>query len=112
MESTTPDFGLCLSHLPSRMRAAARVCRGGPSPLPGRTMRRRVQVGVVVLLALLASGVGVIAVGRVRQAATVMSCRNNSKQFGLALQNYHSTFDHFPVGKASGTTLPPDRRLG
>jgi prepilin-type processing-associated H-X9-DG protein len=71
-------------------------------------VRRRVQVAVVVLV----GAVGVIGVGRVRQAASRMKCRNNLKQFTSALQNYHATMDHFPSGTVPGTTSPPERRLG
>jgi hypothetical protein len=50
-------------------------------------MRRRVQVAVVLLLVLLAGGVGVVAVGRVRQAANLMRCQYNLYQVGLALHD-------------------------
>ena len=49
-------------------------------------MRLRVQVGVVVFLGLLVVGGGVIAVGRIRQAAMKMECRNHLKQMGISLQ--------------------------
>jgi prepilin-type processing-associated H-X9-DG protein len=75
-------------------------------------MRRRVQVAVVLFIVPLVGGVGGIAVSRVRQAASLMGCLNNLKQLSLALQNYDSTYQHFPTGTVSGTSLPPDERLG
>ena len=75
-------------------------------------MRRRVQAAVVVIVVVLVGAVGVIGVGRVRQAAAIMRCRNNMKFIGIALQNYESTCGHFPAGTVQNTTLPPDERLG
>ncbi|MDX1928100.1 MAG: DUF1559 domain-containing protein [Pirellulaceae bacterium] len=46
---------------------------------------------IVILLALLLS-----AVQAARESARRIQCSNNMKQIGLALQNYHSTFNIFP----------------
>ena len=54
-------------------------------------------IGVLVALLL-------PAVQAAREAARAISCRNNLKQLGLAVQNYESTHRKFPPGR--GSPLP------
>ncbi len=74
-------------------------------------MRGIVSLGVIVVIVSAISGLGVIAVGRVRDAAHQARCQNNLKEIGLGVHNYHSTYNHFPAGTVPNPELPPDRRL-
>jgi hypothetical protein len=74
-------------------------------------MKPASKILTVAFVLLILTGLVVTSINEVRASAARMSCQNNMKQIGIAVANYESANDHFPVGTIRDGDLPPEKRL-
>ena len=79
---------------------------------PNKSKRGFTLIELLVVIAIIAILIALLlpAVQQAREAARRSTCKNNMKQIGLALHNYHETYSAFPVGALHGNR--PNWRYG
>jgi prepilin-type processing-associated H-X9-DG protein len=101
---------LAVSHLTTRDFPGHPIANDEGS-MQTRLALSRVNVLIGLLIGILLVGLFLAGLVKIRESANLMKCRNNFKQLGLAVHNYHDTNDQFPPLTDQGEGAPTGRGL-